>query len=200
MSSRRDDAETMLDSDAVPSSLIEIAPIFRTAKQFDISNPRVAYLCRFYAFEKSTRLDPTSSGRGVRQFRTSLLQRLEKEQETTYRERKAMSDAREMQNFYRDYFQKYIQDMKDAADKPDQRPQLAKTYQTAAILFEVLKAVDPKPEAVPDSENRDIMGSQIQAAVSALRNPKADEKKENEDILDWLQAMFGFQVIGFYLF
>lgn len=41
---------------------------------------------------------------------------------------------------------------------------------------------------------------QIQAAVLALRNtrglpwPKDYKKKKDEDILDWLQAMFGFQV------
>jgi callose synthase len=41
---------------------------------------------------------------------------------------------------------------------------------------------------------------QIQAAVVALRNtrglpwPKDYQKKKDEDILDWLQAMFGFQV------
>ena len=41
---------------------------------------------------------------------------------------------------------------------------------------------------------------QIQAAVLALRNtrglpwPKDHKKKKDEDILDWLQAMFGFQV------
>ena len=41
---------------------------------------------------------------------------------------------------------------------------------------------------------------QIQAAVSALRNtrglpwPKDHVKKVDEDLLDWLQTMFGFQV------
>lgn len=42
---------------------------------------------------------------------------------------------------------------------------------------------------------------QIQAAVLALRNtrglpwPEGHKKKKDEDMLDWLLEMFGFQVI-----
>ncbi|TKY49513.1 Callose synthase 2 [Spatholobus suberectus] len=218
-------AGPILDSEVVPSSLVEIAPILRVANEVEASNKRVAYLCRFYAFEQAHKLDPSSTGRGVRQFKTALLQRLEKENVTTYEERKK-SDAREMQTFYRQYYQKYIEALQNAADKD--RAQLAKAYQTAAVLFEVLKAVNrtedlPVSEEIiqthtkveeqkqlyapynilpldPESGKEAIMSyHEIQAAVSALRNtrgllwPKGRGIKVNEDILDWLQLMFGFQ-------
>ncbi|KAL5719463.1 Callose synthase 3 [Ranunculus cassubicifolius] len=220
--------ETIFDSEVVPSSLVEIAPILRVANEVESSNPRVAYLCRFYAFEKAHRLDPTSSGRGVRQFKTALLQRLERENDPTLMGRVKKSDAREMQSFYQHYYKKYIQALQNAADKAD-RAQLTKAYQTAAVLFEVLKAVNltqslevdreilethknvaEKTEVYvpynilpldPDSANQAIMQyPEIKAVVVALRNtrglpwPTAGyKKKPDEDILDWLQAMFGFQ-------
>ncbi|KAI3799427.1 hypothetical protein L1987_34725 [Smallanthus sonchifolius] len=219
--------ESIFDSEVVPSSLVEIAPILRVANEVEPSNPRVAYLCRFYAFEKAHSLDPTSSGRGVRQFKTALLQRLEREKDPTLIGRMKKSDAREMQSFYRHYYSKYIQALQSAADKAD-RAQLTKAYQTANVLFEVLKAVN-QTQAVevdreilethdkvaekteiylpynilpldPDSANQAIMRyPEIQAAVVALRNtrglpwPREYKKKNEEDILDWLQAMFGFQ-------
>ncbi|KAK7401550.1 hypothetical protein VNO78_13118 [Psophocarpus tetragonolobus] len=218
-------ADPILDSEVVPSSLVEIAPILRVANEVEASNKRVAYLCRFYAFELAHRLDPQSSGRGVRQFKTALLQRLEKENVTTYEGRKK-SDAREMQTFYRQYYQKYIEALDKAADKD--RAQLTKAYQTAAVLFEVLKAVNrtediPVSEELmethnkveeqkqiytpynilpldPESGKEPIMKyHEIQASVSALRNTrglpwtKGHGTKVNEDILDWLQLMFGFQ-------
>ncbi|XP_027349003.1 callose synthase 3-like isoform X2 [Abrus precatorius] len=219
--------ESIFDSEVVPSSLVEIAPILRVANEVEKTHPRVAYLCRFYAFEKAHRLDPTSSGRGVRQFKTALLQRLERENDPTLKGRVKKSDAREMQSFYQHYYKKYIQALENAADKAD-RAQLTKAYQTANVLFEVLKAVNmtqsmevdreiletqyevaEKTEILvpynilpldPDSANQAIMKfPEIQAAVYALRNtrglpwPKDYKKKKDEDILDWLGSMFGFQ-------
>ncbi|CAL8159842.1 unnamed protein product [Prunus armeniaca] len=154
-------------------------------------------------------------------------QKGKKENDPTLKGRVKQSDAREMQSFYQHYYKKYIQALTSAAHKAD-RAQLTKAYQTANVLFEVLKAVnmtqsmevdreileahDKVAEKTkllvpynilpldPDSTNQAIMKlSEIQATVFALRNtrglpwPKEYKKKNDEDILDWLQSMFGFQ-------
>ncbi|KAL0287337.1 UNVERIFIED_CONTAM: Callose synthase 3 [Sesamum angustifolium] len=163
---------------------------------------------RFYAFEKAHRLDPTSSGRGVRQFKTALLQRLERENDPTLMGRVKKSDAREMQSFYQHYYKKYIQALQKLLIKL-----IVNQTQSVEVDREVLETHDKVAEKTeiyvpynilpldPDSANQAIMKyPEIQAAVHALRNtrglpwPKDYKKKKDEDILDWLQAMFGFQL------
>eukprot|EP01018_Ginkgo_biloba_P036440 Gb_08787 [translate_table: standard] len=137
----------VFDTEVVPSTLASIAPILRVANEIESERPRVAYLCRFYAFEKAHRLDASSSGRGVRQFKTALLQRLERDNAPTLAARVKKSDAREIESFYRQYYEHYVRAL-DRAEQAD-RAQLAKAYQTAGVLFEVLCAVN-KSEKVEE--------------------------------------------------
>ncbi|XLU95279.1 hypothetical protein S245_009631 [Arachis hypogaea] len=137
----------VFDNEVVPSSLASISPILRVANEIEAERPRVAYLCRFYAFEKAHRLDQTSTGRGVRQFKTLLLQRLERDNATSLPSRVKKTDAREIQAFYQQYYEHYVRTL-DQADQAD-RAQLSKAYQTAGVLFEVLCAVN-KTEKVEE--------------------------------------------------
>ncbi|KAI4310785.1 hypothetical protein MLD38_035735 [Melastoma candidum] len=137
----------VFDKEVVPSSLINIEPILRAAAEIEQERPRVAYLCRFYAFEKAHRLDPNSTGRGVRQFKTGLLQRLERDNASSLASRIKKTDAHEFESFYKQYYEHYVR----ALDKGEQadRAQLGKAYQTAGVLFEVLCAVN-KTEQVEE--------------------------------------------------
>ncbi|MED6139958.1 Callose synthase 5 [Stylosanthes scabra] len=133
----------VFDNEVVPSSLASISPILRVANEIESERPRVAYLCRFYAFEKAHRLDQTSTGRGVRQFKTLLLQRLERDNATSLASRVKKTDAREIQSYYQQYYEHYVRTL-DQADQAD-----SKAYQTAGVLFEVLCAVN-KSEKVEE--------------------------------------------------
>uniref|UniRef100_A0A0E0L8M2 1,3-beta-glucan synthase n=1 Tax=Oryza punctata TaxID=4537 RepID=A0A0E0L8M2_ORYPU len=190
----------VFDNEVVPSTLSSIAPILRVAAEIEPERPRVAYLCRFYAFEKAHRLDQNSVGRGVRQFKTALLQRLEKDNSPSLSKRVKKTDAREIESFYQQYYENYVR----ALDKGEQadRAQLGKAYQTAGVLFEVLCAVN-KNEKVEEvnpeivrlhqdvQEKKDIYTpfnilpldaasasqsimqmEEIKAAVTALRNTR----------------------------
>ncbi|WVZ70217.1 hypothetical protein U9M48_018898 [Paspalum notatum var. saurae] len=130
--------EIVEESELVPSSLAPIVPILRAANEIEEENPRVAYLCRFTAFEKAHTMDANSSGRGVRQFKTYLLHRLEKDEQETKR-KLASTDAREIQKFYEQYCQKYL-DEDHEKRKPEE---MARHYQIASVLYDVLKTVTP---------------------------------------------------------
>ncbi|WVZ66590.1 hypothetical protein U9M48_015785 [Paspalum notatum var. saurae] len=151
----------VFDNEVVPSTLNSIAPILHVAAEIESERPRVAYLCRFYAFEKAHRLDQNSIGRGVRQFKTALLQRLEKDNSPSLSKCVKKSDAHEIESFYQQYYKNYIR----VLDKGEQanRAQLGKAYQTAGVLFEVLctvntnEKVEVNPEVYKDvQEKKDI--------------------------------------------
>ncbi|KAI3865926.1 hypothetical protein MKX03_024076 [Papaver bracteatum] len=129
---------TAIDSELVPSSLVSITPILRVANEIEPENPRVAYLCRFHAFEKAHRLDPKSTGRGVRQFKTYLLHRLEKEEEET-KPQLSRGDPGEIQKFYKMYYEEKVR-QDPLKKKPEE---MAKIYQIASVLYDVLKTVVP---------------------------------------------------------
>ncbi|XP_065851855.1 callose synthase 7 [Euphorbia lathyris] len=134
----QDEDPSALDSELVPSSMSVIAPILRVANEVEKDNRRVAYLCRFHALEKAHRMDPNSSGRGVRQFKTYLLHKLEREEVETQRQL-AGNDPREIQLYYQKFYQDNIKDGQ-YAKKPEE---MVKILQIAAVLYDVLKTVVP---------------------------------------------------------
>ncbi|KAL4569972.1 hypothetical protein LXL04_025621 [Taraxacum kok-saghyz] len=212
-----------VDSELVPSSLASVAPILRVANEIEKDNDRVAYLCRFHAFEKAHRMDPKSTGRGVRQFKTYLLHRLQKEEEKT-KPRLAKSDPREIQKFYQNFYEQNIREGQ-YTKKPEE---MAKIYQTATVLYDVLRTVVPAAKVEPETQQyaRDVEKNreqyehynilplyavkskpaimklpEIQAALRAICNMNnlpsvrrvGDRDKPVSDILEWLSSIFGFQ-------
>ncbi|KAL7607018.1 hypothetical protein Lser_V15G15427 [Lactuca serriola] len=143
------DDNSIVDSELVPSSLASVAPILRVANEIEKANPRVAYLCRFHAFEKAHRMDSKSTGRGVRQFKTYLLHRLQKEEKET-KPRLANSDPKEIQKYYQNFYEKNIRDGQDTK-KPEE---MAKIIQIATVLYDVLRTVVLPSTKIEDETQR----------------------------------------------
>ncbi|GAB4842952.1 Callose synthase 7 [Ancistrocladus abbreviatus] len=141
------DENVPIDSELVPSSLAVIAPFLRVANELEKDNPRVAYLCRFHAFEKAHKMDPISSGRGVRQFKTYLLHRLEREEMETELQL-AKSVPREIQKYYQNFCEKNIREGQHIKTPEE----MAKIYQIATVLYDVLRTVVPFSKVDEETE------------------------------------------------
>ncbi|KAL0353936.1 UNVERIFIED_CONTAM: putative callose synthase 8 [Sesamum angustifolium] len=222
LTSGREHVPEPFDSEKLPVTLVsEIQRFLRVANQIEIEEPRVAYLCRFHAFEVAHNLDRNSSGRGVRQFKTSLLQRLEQDEEVTIRKRREKSDLRELRRVYRQY-KDYI--IKHGGEYTlETREKLIKARAIASVLFEVLSTVtsaagfqalaeaDPSRSEFYVSYNilpldhggvhHAIMQlPEIKSAIAAVRNVRGlpfledfRRRVPHMDLFDWLQLCFGFQ-------
>ncbi|KAL3576497.1 hypothetical protein D5086_021780 [Populus alba] len=211
------------DSERLPASLSrEIQMFLRVANLIESEEPRIAYLCRFRAFEIAHGMDSNSSGRGVRQFKTSLLQRLEQDEYPTLRGRKEKSDMRELRRVYHAY--KECIKSGGAFDLDgSHRKRLTNARMIAHVLFVVLKTVANAagPQALADTDSirakselyvpynifpLDQGGTQhaimqlpeIKAAVAAVRNirglPSAEDLgKPFMDLFEFLEFFFEFQ-------
>ncbi|XP_062105738.1 callose synthase 7-like [Humulus lupulus] len=212
------------DEVIIPSAIASVVgPIFRVANEIQHQNPRVAYLCRFVAFQKAHELDPLSRGVGVSQFMKNLLRRLENEEKETI---PTKSDPVEILQFYCHYCESNLVLVGE---------KLRKSLYTASILYEVLKEVVPPTKIdTKTKQNEEYVRKKIEEyesyhnilplhlygitviksaimelpeikiAVEALQNlenlpvpmkPFQTLKLEKpiDDIFMWLSSIFGFQ-------
>ncbi|MBA0570078.1 hypothetical protein Golob_003765 [Gossypium lobatum] len=132
---------SVVDTDMVPSSLPSIALILRVANEIQDDNPRVAHLCRVYALKEADRMDPASSGRGVRQLKTYLSTKIEEEKDEI-KCQLARTDERETQLYYQIFYEKNIKEGQDTK----QPEEMAKFYRIAMVLRDVLKTVLPSSQ------------------------------------------------------
>ncbi|KAK1438032.1 hypothetical protein QVD17_03833 [Tagetes erecta] len=133
-----------IDNNHAPSS---VAPILRVANEIEKDNPRVAYLCRFRALEKTHMMYPRSNRRRVCLFKTYLLHRLHQEEDST-KCQLAKSDPTEMQKYYQNYYDKNISEGQNIT-KPEE---MAKIYHIATVLYDVLETVVPASEVEPKTQ------------------------------------------------
>ncbi|GKC72449.1 callose synthase 5, partial [Tanacetum coccineum] len=201
----------VFNNELVPSSLPQIAPILRVANEFQSRRPCVAFLCRQYALEIANSLDESSSGPGVRQFKTAMIQRLQREEAISIGARVEKTDALELQNVFIQYVKE-----KDNQGEAD-RASLKALFEVIYHVFQELEKEVPvdiialanEVEANAPYHNLPLNSAgestcimqleEIKAAVSAIRNthglqwPPSIELLQQMDLLDWLRAMFGFQ-------
>ncbi|KAL0743640.1 hypothetical protein Bca4012_085153 [Brassica carinata] len=160
----REHVSEPFDSERLPATLAsEIQRFLRIANLVESEEPRIAYLCRFHAFEIAHHLDRNSTGRGVRQFKTSLLQRLEQaesyasscDEEFTVIRRKEKSDVRELKRVYHAYKEYIIKHGATFNLDHSQREKLVNARRIASVLYEVLKTVTSGagPQAIADRES-----------------------------------------------
>ncbi|KAG2598189.1 hypothetical protein PVAP13_5KG302007 [Panicum virgatum] len=196
-------------------------PFVRAADEVEPLNPRVAFLCRRYAFKKVQRMDPSSTQRGVRQFKTYMSIKLDQDDIQV-----PGNDANEIQQFY-----KYCASMSQISEKRNFE-EMARYYQVASALYEVLRdvtdnKVDPQvrrfaemieekghhfknykyniiPLNFPGSSEAIVELPEIRGAIDAISvidglpmppMPSVHRQgdKSIRDLLDWLSLAFGFQ-------
>ncbi|KAI3698336.1 hypothetical protein L2E82_41808 [Cichorium intybus] len=214
--------EVGFDSEHVPSSLVFIVPILRVANEIEKDNDRVAYLCRFNAFERAYRTDRDHRD-DTHGFKIYLLRRLQKDEERT-KPRLAKSDGMEIQKFYQKFYEENIRDGQ-YTKKPEE---MVKVYKIAAVLYNVMKFFVPgsKIEQKTQQYARDVEEKrelyalynilplyavgvkppimelpEIKLARQAIQNMDnlplvrrvGDREKPVHDILEWLSSIFGFQ-------
>ncbi|CAL5187239.1 unnamed protein product [Lathyrus oleraceus] len=208
------------DSERLPTVFAsEIQRFLRVANLIEKEEPRVAYLCRVHAFVIAHNLDKNSSGRGVRQFKTSLLHRLEQDENAT--KRGGIGDIRELKRVYHVYRDYFTRNNKAFDLEQSRREKLINARIIASVLFEVLKTVTITPSNQALTEGNAIhkktefnilpleqggiqhaimQQPEIKAAIAVIRNvrglpPAQDFKKHGAfiDLFDFLQHCFGFQ-------
>ncbi|XP_056172840.1 putative callose synthase 8 isoform X2 [Syzygium oleosum] len=205
------------DSERLPVTLSpEIQKFLRVANLIEPEEPRIAYLCRLHAFIIAHKMDCNSIGRGVRQFKTSLLKRLEQDEEVTIARRREESDIRELRRVYHAYKDYIIKNVGVVDVNNKEKMTIVRTV--AQVLFEVLKTLTDAaglqaatdrsfyvPYNIlpldPGGAQQAIMQlPEIKAAVTALRSicrlPSLEDLQKDAasmDLFDLLQSFFGFQ-------
>ncbi|KAI6687102.1 hypothetical protein NL676_023930 [Syzygium grande] len=205
------------DSERLPVTLSpEIQKFLRVANLIEPEEPRIAYLCRLHAFIIAHNMDCNSIGRGVRQFKTSLLKRLEQDEEITIARRREESDIRELRRVYHAYKDYIIKNV--GVVDVNNKEKMTSVRTVAQVLFEVFKALTDAsglqaaidrsfyvPYNIlpldPGGAQQAIMQlPEIKAAVTALRSichlPSLEDLQKDAasmDLFDLLQSFFGFQ-------